>query len=252
MKTVLITGASGGIAQELIKQLPSTYAIIAWGRSKSKLDNLYSDFDNVESYEIDICDEDKIKSQLKIIELKYQKIDILINNAGFGTFKTFDDYVQADIKKMFEVNTIAVMTISRLVGKMMRDRGQGHIFNIASMAGHIASQKASVYSASKFAVIGFSNALRLELADSGVIVTTVNPGPVKTDFFKEADPSGDYLKKIDAYTLEANTVARKIILSIGKKKRELNLPLTLESVHFIYKLFPKLSDFLARKVFNYK
>lgn len=50
MKTVLITGASGGIAQELIKQLPSTYAIIAWGRSKSKLDNLYSNFDNVESY----------------------------------------------------------------------------------------------------------------------------------------------------------------------------------------------------------
>lgn len=252
MSIILITGASGGIAQGLVEQIPSTNQLILWGRSKERLDEHYGHLTHVESCQVDICDEKQVVKALEILTQKYGGLDILINNAGYGSFKTYEDYSQSEVVEMFSVNTIAVMTLSRFAAQIMEKQGKGHIITIASMAGHVASQKASVYSATKFAVIGFSNALRLELADKGIFVTTVNPGPVKTDFFKQADPSGQYLKKIDAYTLEASAVARKIIAIFGKNKRELNMPFSLELVHLSYKLFPKLSDYLARKVFNYK
>lgn len=134
----------------------------------------------------------------------------------------------------------------------MAEQGSGHIVTIASMAGLIASANASVYSATKFAIIGFSNALRLELADHNVYVTTVNPGPVATAFFDTADPSGHYLDKVKRFTLSPETVAKKIIASLGKNKRELNMPMALVLAHKAYTLFPRLSDILARKIFRYK
>ena len=84
----------------------------------------------------------------------------------------------------------------------MAERRQGHIINIASMAGKMATAKSTVYSATKFAVLGFSNALRLELKPLGVAVTTVNPGPIETNFFDKADPSGSYLEKVGQIVLE--------------------------------------------------
>ena len=77
----------------------------------------------------------------------------------------------------------------------MIEAGQGHIINVASMVGKMATAKSTVYSATKFAVLGFSNALRLELKPLGVAVTTVNPGPIQTEFFDKADPTGTYLAR---------------------------------------------------------
>ena len=120
------------------------------------------------------------------------------------------------------------------------------------MAGLIASSKSSLYSATKFAAIGFSNALRLELLPFGIYVTTVNPGPIKTAFFDQADPSGAYVKAVDKYMLEPDFVARKIVSSFGKKKREINLPVLLNVAHKLYTLFPRVADYMASKMFNYK
>jgi len=153
---------------------------------------------------------------------------------------------------MFEVNTFALMNLSRLFGSRMKKAGQGHIINIVSMAGLIASSKSSLYSATKFAAIGFSNALRLELLPFGVYVTTVNPGPIKTSFFDLADPDGSYVKAVDKYILEPDFVAGKIVSSFGKKKREINLPWILNLAHKFYTLFPRIADKLAAKMFNYK
>ncbi|WP_153057452.1 SDR family NAD(P)-dependent oxidoreductase, partial [Streptococcus suis] len=87
------------------------------------------------------------------------------------------------VQAMFDINTFALMTMCRLVGKRMKARRSGQIINIISMSGLIASSKSSVYSATKFAAMGFSNTIRLELAQYGVTVTTVNPGPIATSFF---------------------------------------------------------------------
>lgn len=252
MSVIVITGASGGIAQEIVKQLPPKHQLVLLGRDTAKLENLYGELSHVTCLAVDLSNEETIKSCLDTIYSQYNNIDVLINNAGFGTFKTYDDYNETEVRDMFTINTFAVMTLSRLVAQKMTKQDSGHIITIASMAGLIASAKSSVYSASKFAVIGFSNALRLEVVDKGVYVTTVNPGPIKTPFFDKADPSGEYLESVDRFVLEAQVVAKKIIAIIGKNKRELNMPLSLKAVHLFYTLFPNFSDYFARKVFHYK
>lgn len=247
-----MTGASGGIAQEIVKLIPSEDQLILLGRSLEKLQTLYEKRPNTLCRELDVSDDQAIEAMVEEIYASYGRVDIFINNAGYGDFSDFDAYSTEDIRKMFDVNTFATMTFSRLVGNRMKAVKQGHIITIASMAGLIVSKKSSVYSASKFAVIGFSNALRLELADSNVYVTTVNPGPVVTDFFNQADPSGEYLKSVEKFSLQPEVVARKIVAIFGKNKRELNMPFALTVAHKLYTMFPTLSDVLARTVFNYK
>ena len=251
MSTILITGASGGLAQEIVKLLPQDQLILL-GRNKEKLVQLYGNHLQAELIEIDITDVQAIEELVAELYQRYGKIDVLINNAGYGIFDEFDKISDQDIHQMFEVNTFALMNLSRLVGTLMKETRKGHIINIVSMAGLIATSKSSLYSATKFAASGFSNALRLELMPYGVYVTTVNPGPIRTAFFDQADPDGTYLKSVDRFLLEPDTVARKIVKTIGKNKRELNLPVLLHLVHKFYTLFPKLADKLAGETFNYK
>lgn len=183
---------------------------------------------------------------------RYGQIDVLVNNAGYGIFEAFDRISDQQVQEMFEVNTFALMQFSRLMGAHMKAAGKGHIVNIVSMAGLVATAKSSLYSATKFAAIGFSNALRLELMPFGVHVTTVNPGPIRTTFFDQADPDGSYVKAVDRYILEPDFVAKKIVKNFGKPKRELNLPWLLNLTHKLYTLFPRISDKIASKMFNYK
>ena len=251
MSTILITGASGGLAQEMVKLLPDDQLILL-GRNKEKLSELYGNHPHVELIEIDITDDSVLEDMVADLYLRYGEIDVLINNAGYGIFEEFDQISDQDIHQMFEVNTFALMNLSRRFGARMKERGKGHIINIISMAGLIATNKSSLYSATKFAAIGFSNALRLELMPYGVYLTTVNPGPIRTAFFDQADPDGSYLKSVDRFLLEPDAVAKKIVKTIGKNKRDLNLPILLNLAHKFYTLFPKLADKLAGGIFNYK
>lgn len=252
MRVIVITGASGGIAEQVIRRLPETDGLVLIGRDKEKLEQRYRHLTNKTCLACDITDEKAIETVVERIYQQYGRVDVLINNAGFGEFKPYDAYVSSTIKEMFAVNTLAPITFSRLIAKKMTEQGSGHIVTIASMAGLIASANSSIYSATKFAVIGFSNALRLELADQNVYVTTVNPGPVATTFFDRADPSGNYLEKIKVFTLRPETVAKKIVASLGKNKRDINLPFSLVLAHRFYTLCPKIGDFLASRVFRYK
>lgn len=251
MRTILITGASGGLAQSMVQFLPDDQLILL-GRNKEKLEQLYGQHPHAQLLEVDITDAVALEVLVEQLYARYGKIDVLINNAGYGVFEEFDKISDADIRAMFEVNTFALMNLSRLVAERMKVSQQGHIFNIVSMAGLIASSKSSLYSATKFAAIGFSNALRLELMPFGVHVTTVNPGPIKTPFFDQADPDGSYVQTVDRYILEPDFVAKKIVQSMGKPTREINLPILLNLAHKLYTLFPKLGDKLASQMFNYK
>lgn len=251
-RVIVITGASGGLAQAMVKQLPATDQIIVLGRSRASLEHCYKAYPNVLAYQLDISDDVAVETMVEELYATYGHIDVFVSNAGYGDFKPFEDFTAQETKDMLAVNTLAAMNLMRLFGQRMKDCGKGHLVAIVSMAGLIATQKASVYSASKFALIGFANALRLELAEHGVYVTTVNPGPIATKFFEQADPSGNYVKSVARFMLQPEQVAKKTVAIFGKKKRELNLPFVLHLAHKFYGLFPTLSDFLARKVFNYK
>lgn len=251
-RVILVTGASGGIAEQFIRKLPKTDRLVLLGRDKMALETLYADLPNKVCYAINLSDDQSVESLVETIYADYGHIDILVNNAGYAVYKDFSDVTMSEIRDMFDINTFASMNFCRLIGGKMAEANSGHIINIVSMSGHIATAKSSIYSASKFAMIGYSDALRLELADKGVFVTTVNPGPVATKFFDRADPDGIYLESVKAFTLSADYVANKMLAILGKNKRELNMPLVLSLTHKWYTLFPNVSDYLARTVFNLK
>ena len=230
-RIIAITGASGGLAQEIVKQLSLSDGIILLGRDKDKLEKCYRHVKNKTCLAIDLRDDNAIKEMVDYLYQRFGRIDVFINNAGFGEFKSYDNYTSQEVRDMFDINTLATMTFSRLIAEKMVEQG---------------------YGATKFAVIGFSDALRIELADKGVYVTTVNPGPIETSFFDQADPSGAYLESVKKFILSPKYVAKKIVRILGKNKREVNLPRLLAVAYKGYTLFPTIADYLARTSFNYK
>ena len=251
MRHILITGASGGIAQAMVPLLKDDFLILL-GRDAQKIEKLYASHPKKAIYEIDISKAANLAALVEKIYQDYGKIDVLVNNAGYAIYDDFENFSEEQVRAMFDVNLFALMAFCRLVGKEMKAAKAGHIINIVSMSGKIASAKSSIYSATKFAALGFSNTIRLELAPYNVGVTTVNPGPVATGFFDLADPDGSYQKSVQAFLISPEKVASKIVQAMGTKKREINLPWLLEATNKFYTLFPNLADFLARKVFNFK
>lgn len=258
-KRILITGASSGIGREIaiesakrgaslilvgrnMKRLYETYELCATENSKDRHYYIVSDFAKDNAVE-DLCD------YLKALD---EPIDILVNAAGYGEFVPYDQVSYQTMKQMFEVNTLSLMYLTQQMAIQMVKQGHGHIVNVASMAGKIATPKTTVYSATKFAVIGYSNALRLELRGTGVSVTTVNLGPVKTAFFDHADPSGKYLESIGSLALDPKRVALKIVKQFNHPKREINLPAIMEFGAVVYPLVPKIADYLTSTIFNRK
>ena len=200
MRHILITGASGGIAQAMIPLLKDDFLILL-GRDAQKIEKLYASHPKKAIYEIDISKAADLAALVEKIYQDYGRIDVLVNNAGYAIYDDFENFSEEQVRAMFDVNLFALMALCRLVGKEMKAAKAGHIINIVSMSGKIASAKSSIYSATKFAALGFSNTIRLELAPYNVAVTTVNPGPVATGFFDLADPDGSYQKSVQAFMI---------------------------------------------------
>lgn len=251
MRTILITGASGGLVQEMVPLLADDFLILL-GRDVDKIEQLYAYHEKKAVFDVDIRDEATLTAFFEELDSQYGQIDILVNNAGYAIYDDFENFSSQQVQAMFDINTFALITLCRLVGKRMKARKSGQIINIVSMSGLVATAKSSVYSATKFAAIGFSNTIRLELAKYGVVVTTVNPGPIATGFFDQADPDGSYQESVKAFLLQPDYVAKKIVAAMGTKRREVNLPWSLALAHKLYTLFPCLSDYLASTVFNLK
>ncbi|MFS0656314.1 SDR family NAD(P)-dependent oxidoreductase [Bacillus sp. 179-C3.3 HS] len=247
-KRIWITGASGGIGEKMAYLASAQGAeIIISARRIEKLERVKEKIVNhggkCRIVQLDV-------SQLENIDRAYQEVgavDILVNNAGFGVFDLVEDASIEEMVSMFEVNVIGLIACTKKVIPDMKQRGQGHIINIASQAGKIATPKSAIYSASKHAVLGFSNSLRMELVDCGIHVTTVNPGPIATDFFTIADRSGEYVKNVDFMMLNPDKVAGKIVAAMMTKKREINLPGWMNAGSKLYQLFPFLFEKVARK-----
>ena len=179
-------------------------------------------------------------------------VSVLINNAGFGLMEDFLDFDMDRAEAMFRVNVLGLMYATKYVATKMAERQVGAIINIASMAGKMATPKSTVYSATKFAVLGFSNALRLELKPLGISVMTVNPGPIRTEFFDKADKTHNYLNSLGNIVLDPEEVAYKIVSKIGTSRREVNLPYYMEVAHHLYEVFPHMADYLTGGIFNKK
>jgi short-subunit dehydrogenase len=257
-KNIIITGASGGIGAEVAKLCAAEGAnLVLLARTIDKLQKLKHELEGnyhvkVDIFQLDVSDTDRVKEVFtKILEM-IQHVDILVNNAGFGIFRAAHEATIEEIKGMFSVNVVGLMACTSMVLPAMRKRGSGHIINIASQAGKMATPKSSVYSATKHAVLGYSNALRMELSDDLVYVTTVNPGPIATNFFTIADEKGTYVKNVQRFMLQPEYVAKKIVNAMFTHPREVNLPRWMNMGSVIYTLFPSLFERVGKRAFNQK
>ncbi|MEH7333745.1 SDR family oxidoreductase [Neobacillus drentensis] len=257
-KNIVITGASGGIGAEIAKLCAASGAnLVLLARSLDKLEQLKAVLQQkyqvrVDVFQLDVSDTDQVQSVFKEIFAEIGQVDILVNNAGFGVFREAHEAPIDEIKGMFEVNVVGLMACTNMVLPKMRERRFGHIINIASQAGKIATPKSSVYSATKHAVLGYTNALRMELSDYNVQVTSVNPGPIATNFFNIADEKGTYVKNVQRYMLQPEYVAKKVVDSMLTKTREINLPRWMNFGSVAYVLFPRLFERLGKRMLSSK
>lgn len=251
-KIVVITGASSGVGREIALMFAEKEAVpLLIARSGDKLDSLKRTiFDRfriaAQSYVLDVGRTEDVKKVFEQILIDFGRVDVLVNCAGFGVFDYFSEVKMEDIKEMFAVNAIGLLACTKMVVPQMIRRRSGHIVNIASIAGKMATPKSTVYSATKHAVLGFSDGLRTELADQGVSVTAVNPGPIRTPFFEIADPGGNYVKSVGRFMLEPSFVARKVVGAVEKNKREVNLPWYMGAGATFYRIFPRFVEWAAK------
>jgi uncharacterized protein len=257
-KNVIITGASGGIGEKMalrVAENGGNLALIA--RSAERLEALKEKISRqfqvkVETYRLDVSEFEKVPKVFSSILEEFQSIDVLINNAGYGVFDEAHEARFEDIKGMFDVNVLGLVACTQQVLPHMRERRSGHIVNIASQAGKLATPKSSAYAASKHAVLGFTNSLRMEASQSGVYVTSVNPGPIATNFFSIADKSGSYVKNVEKFMLNPERVAVKVIDALFTRKREVNLPRWMNFGSAIYQLAPRVVERLGKNAFYKK
>lgn len=259
-KVILITGASSGIgkATAILAAQKGAKLVLA-ARQEQRLHELATELQN--NYQSDVlvvrCDVADAKQLDYLVEQtmqQFQRIDILINCAGYGVFKSAVDFSYQETQAMYAVNTLGMIYLASLVARQMKQQQSGHIFFVCSIAGKLTTPSASVYSSTKAAMISYANALRMELKTDNILVTTVNPGPVKTAFFAHSTEMENYYQKVKQFAIDAEDVAEKMIqVAMSRsKKRELNLPMTMAVAAKFSQLFPKISDYFASNVFNFK
>ncbi|KFN01011.1 SDR family oxidoreductase [Bacillus clarus] len=257
-KVIVITGASSGIGEQVAMQVAKQGAIpVLMARTEEKLRALAETIKTTYNtpcyyYVLDVREETKVEAVFFKVLQDMGRIDILVNNAGFGIFKTFEEASMAEVKDMFQVNVFGLVACTKVVLPHMVERNEGQIINIASLAGKIATPKSSAYAATKHAVLGFTNSLRMELSSTNVYVTAINPGPIDTNFFEIADQSGTYVKSMGRYMLKPTYVAEQIVKAMQTKKREVNLPKWMGIGPKLYALFPYLFERVAGKSLNKK
>ena len=256
-QVALVTGASGWLgAQIAIGLAKRDVQLILVARNMTKLEQVAAECQlfttkPVDIYSCDLTDDASIDQLLGNLDASY-KITMVINNAGLGYFKLAKDLSESEISEMLQLNLNTLIKITQHFVPRFIEAKSGVFVNIASQAGKSATAKSSVYSATKFGVLGYSNGLRLELKPYGVHVMTVNPGPIATDFFDKAEPTGKYLEQLGAVVLDPVKVAGEVVKGIEKEKREVNLPKTMNFASKLNVLFPKIGDKLLGSIFNKK
>ena len=181
MQTVLITGCSSGIGRMAARLFAERgWNVAATARRPEALDDLVAS--NVAVLPLDVTDERSIAAAVAAALDRFGRIDVLVNNAGFGVFGPLEGITQADLAREFDVNVLGLAAVTRHVLPVMRRQKCGTVINMSSIGGLLTSPLCSAYYASKFAVEGLSDSLAYELKPHNIRVKLIEPGHFKTDF----------------------------------------------------------------------
>jgi NAD(P)-dependent dehydrogenase (short-subunit alcohol dehydrogenase family) len=182
--TWFITGASRGLGANIAEAaLRSGDRVVATGRKREDVTaRLGPDSDQLLNLALDVADATQAQAAVDAAIKYFGVIDVLVNNAGYGHLGFFEEVTMQDVQAQFSTNLFGTFNVTWAALPVMRSARRGRIFNVSSLAGILGSELCSLYSASKFALEGFSESLAKEVAPFGLHVTIVEPGPFRTDF----------------------------------------------------------------------
>lgn len=245
-KTALITGGASGIGKIMGRILLQKGAsLIIWDINEQLIEKSISELSQygaVSAQKVDISNLQQIKNAASQTKAEHGTIDLLINNAGIVVGKYFHEHSSEDIEKTMDVNANAPMHITLQFLEGMLERNSGHICNIASSGGFISNPKMSAYVASKWAAIGWSDSLRLEMQQlkKNIHITTVTPYYINTGMFEGVRSRIPILKP--------EKVAKQIIRAIEKNKVYQSMPLSMHFIRLSQGILPiKWFDFIVGK-----
>lgn len=214
-KVILITGASSGMGYQTARILAEQgHRVYGAARRVEKIEELAPY--GVQALRLDITNEQSVTQVVQELIEREGRIDVLINNAGYGYFGAIEDVPISDAKHQFEVNIFGLARITQEVLPYMRAQKSGRIVNLASVAGHVTLAFGAWYNATKYALEAFSDALRMEVKPFGIDVVIIEPGAIRTDWGIIA---ADHLRDVSkggAYEQDGSRVAeglRRIYLS---------------------------------------
>lgn len=198
-KVWFITGASSGFGAELTKTIIERGDKVAATFRKTEQANSFSQQykNNGLGIVLDVTRTENIPAALQQAIDRFGKIDVLVNNAGYGTIGAIEEFSLEEIRDQMETNFFGAVAVTKAMLPIMRKQGSGHIVQISSQAGFRATAGFGIYNASKFALEGFSEALAQEVASFGIKVTIVEPGPFRTEFLGGSMKKAQ--NKIEAY-----------------------------------------------------
>jgi NAD(P)-dependent dehydrogenase (short-subunit alcohol dehydrogenase family) len=187
-KIWFVTGAARGLGAEIAKAaLAAGDRVVATGRSREALLAAFGpDSDSVLSLSLDVTREADAQAAVKATLARFGRIDVLVNNAGYGNLGLFEETTDAEARAQYDTNVFGLYNVTRAVLPAMRSQRSGRIFNISSVGGLVGGEGGSLYCAAKFAVEGFSESIAREVAPFGIHVTIVEPGFFRTDFLDQS------------------------------------------------------------------
>ena len=253
-KIALISGGSRGLGLQIARQICASggkVALIArdaeeLASAKTDLDRFHTD---VLTLQCDLLESSQIQSAVQQTLQRFGKIDILVNNAGIIEIGPVEHFQLKDFDRAMRLHFWAPYILQLLIVPHMRAKGGGRIVNISSIGGRIAVPHMAAYSASKFALAGFSDAIRAELDRDKIFVTTVTPGLMRTGSHVHAKFKGDHAaeyrwfdwsRKIPFASISVERAARKILNSCGRGKRNLIMPFSAYLIIAANAVFPNL------------
>jgi len=197
-KIWFVTGASRGMgAQIAAAAIEAGHSVVATARRKESLAAL-AQSENVLCLALDVTDEGQARSAADEAIHRFGRIDVLVNNAGYGLLGAIEETSSSEVKAIFDTNVFGLLNVTRAVLPFMRNQASGHIINMSSLGGHQASPGWGVYGSTKFAVEGITEALYAELKPLGIHATVVEPGFFRTDFM-DASSLAHTATQIDDY-----------------------------------------------------
>lgn len=246
-KTILITGAASGIGRRLAERIAeyNQIRLILWDRNPKQLEQLKEEIGNlakVYTVDIDITDSSHISMEAEHFIKQNLLPDIIINCAGVVTGKMFHEHDPKEIIKTMEINATGTMLVTQAFLNEMINRGSGQIVNLASASGYIGNPRMSVYAASKWAVLGWTESLRLEMEklQTGIGVTAVVPSYIKTGMF-----DGVKAPRL-VPLLETDRITDLILDGVAKRKKQIRAPFMVRFVPLIKAVLPgRVFDWVA-------